>query len=662
MDRYFASLELEPLLPALIQRVQRFDEWIVTTGIMPRWSRSLKVFNGLRADDGENTLNTGKLKADGKQGELTYMHSNHYRNLITHQHALVTSNRAAFSVRAANSDFKSQVQAQLGNNVLDFYLREKRLEQTMKDAVQHTQLWGEGHILQLWNPGLGEPYVTDPATGKVVREGDVETINPLPSDVIRDTNARNLETSPWRIVRLYLNKYELAERFPENAEKILASKQETFDASRWRSGGAAEIDNDLIPAYWFFHRKSDLLPEGRMSFFVEQVVLVDGPLAYEDIPVFSMIPSPVPNMPVGYTPAFDALPLQEAVNIIGSSILSNQKAFGVQNVWTKPGGVTVTQIAGGLNLIESNERPESLQLCATPPELFNFRNMLISEMEAMMGINSVVRGNPEANLKSGAALALVASQAVQFMNGLQSSYNTLQERVGSATLRLLQQYAKTRRVATIVGVKGRAYQKSFVGADLAQAKSVIVEQAPAISKTAAGNIEIANQLLQANMIKRPEEYLSVVTTGKLDPLVEDDTAKLLLVRAENEAMLEGQPHKAHVGEIHADHIQGHLNLLASPEAKQDEGLVTRVLGAVQEHLDLWRSADPAILMITGQQPPPQIPVAPPQPGPNGEVQPPTMEAQQAPLPNMPSLPEGTPEETQAAYEQLAPQPTPMISG
>jgi hypothetical protein len=252
------------------------------------------------------------------------------------------------------------------------------------------------------------------------------------------------------------------------------------------------------------------------------------------------------------------------------------------------------------------------------------------------------------------------------MNGLQSAYVGLQERVGSSTLRLLQQYAKTRRVATIVGVKGRAYQKSFVGADLAQAKSVIVEQAPAISKTAAGNIEIANQLLQANMIKRPEEYLSVITTGKLDPLVEDDTAKLLLVRAENEAMLEGQPHMAHVGEMHADHIQGHLNLLASPEAKANDQLVTAVLAAVQEHLDLWRTADPAILMITGQQPPP-MPMQPPPPPPGGQppqgdIQPPTLEAQQPQGPNMPNLPQGAPEETQAAYEQLAPQMPPMISG
>jgi hypothetical protein len=667
---YFATLDTEDVLPELNRRISRYDEWLSSSGLMTRWARVLKVYNGLKPDDTDMNLNTVRLRSHGKQGELAYLHANHFRNLCQHVLVLVTGQRPALQVRASNSDFKSQVQAQLGNSVLDYYLREKRIEANLKQAVEHCILWGESHVSVLWNPGAGEPYVTDPDTQRVVREGDIEVRNILPNDLIRDSNARRLEDCPWRIVRRVENKHELMAKFPDKASAIGASVTESV-SSRIGQWNDHDADSDLISSYWFFHEKTDLVPEGRMIYFVNGGVLVDGSLPYDGIPIYSMIPSEIPNLPTGYTPSFDALPLQESINIIGSSIISNQRAFGVQNIWTKPGGVSVTEIAGSLNLIETNEKPEALQLCATPPELFNFRQTLIQEMENIMGINSVVRGNPEANLKSGAALALVASQAVQFMSGLQGSYNSAMEGVGGSILRLLQTYAKTTRVATIVGVKGRAYQKQFSGADLAAARSVVVEQVAAVSKTAAGQIEIANQLLQANMIKRPEEYLSVVTTGKLDPLVEDDSAKLLLVRAENEAMLDGRPHMAHVGEIHADHIQGHLNLLASPEAKEDGALVTRVLAAVSEHLTLWRTADPAILMITGQQPPPPPPGVPggpdqgqgPEQGQQGEVSPEVMNQAQPSQPNMPSLPEGAPPESQAAYAQLAPQPTPgMISG
>lgn len=666
MADYFATLQENDVLAELNRRVSRYDEWLSSSGVMSRWARVLKVYNGLKPDDGDQTISTVRLRSGGKQGELAYLHANHFRNLCQHVLVLVTGQRPALQVRASNSDSASQVQAQLGNSVIDYYLREKKVEANLKQAVEHCVLWGESHITTLWNPGAGDPYVTDPETQRVVREGDIEVRNVLPNDVIRDVNARRLADSPWRIIRRVENKYELAARFPDKAQAIMGTNNQSI-TSKIAAYNEYNADSDLIPVYWFFHDKSDLLPDGRMTYFVDGAVLVDGSLAYDGIPVYSLIPSEIPNLPTGYTPSFDALPLQESINIIGSSIISNQRAFGVQNIWTKPGGVSVNQVAGSLNLIESNERPEALQLCATPPELFNFRQTLIQEMENIMGVNSVVRGNPEANLKSGAALALVASQAVQFMSGLQGAYNSAMESVGGAMLRLLQTYAKTTRVATIVGLKGRAYQKQFSGADLAAARSVVVEQVAAVSKTAAGQIEIANQLLQAQMIKRPEEYLSVVTTGKLDPLVEDDSAKLLLVRAENEALLEGRPHLPHVGEIHADHIQGHLNLLASPEAKENPQLVIRVLEAVNEHIALWRSADPAILMITGQQPPPQParPPAPPgaPPGPQGEVSPAVMNQAQPNQPNMPRLPEGAPAESQAAYEQLAPQATPgMVSG
>ena len=52
-------------------------------------------------------------------------------------------------------------------------------------------------------------------------------------------------------------------------------------------------------------------------------------------------------------------------------------------------------------------------------------------METLSGVNSVARGNPEASLQSGTALAMVQSQALQFMSGLQQSYIQLIEDVGT---------------------------------------------------------------------------------------------------------------------------------------------------------------------------------------------------------------------------------------
>ena len=48
---------------------------------------------------------------------------------------------------------------------------------------------------------------------------------------------------------------------------------------------------------------------------------------------------------------FDLLPIQDAVNSLYSTIMTNQNAFGVQNVYVERGSdVQMEQVADGLNL------------------------------------------------------------------------------------------------------------------------------------------------------------------------------------------------------------------------------------------------------------------------------------------------------------------------
>jgi hypothetical protein len=116
----------------------------------------------------------------------------------------------------------------------------------------------------------------------------------------------------------------------------------------------------------------------------------------------------------------------------------------------------------------------------------------------------------------------------------------------------------------------------------------------------------------------------------------------------------GEDVPALITENHKEHIMTHLELLNSPEAKKNPQLVAMVTQHVMEHLDLWRNADPAILMLTGQDPAPPLPMTQ-VPNPN---QMPTQEPmpiqgpEVAQQPNMPSVPQGTDPNSQVAYEQF----------
>lgn len=306
---------------------------------------------------------------------------------------------------------------------------------------------------------------------------------------------------------------------------------------------------------------------------------------------------------------FDLLPIQTAVNSLHSTILTNQHTFGVQNVVVERDcGLTMNEISGGLNLLEINpgsRPPAGLNLTSTPAEIFNYLTTLEREMEMISGINSVARGNPDPkqNLRSGNALALIQSQALQFISGLQQSYIQLIEDVGTNLVKLLQDFAAVPRIAFISGKANATEMKEFKGEDLNSITRVIVDAGNALANTTAGKLEIAGQLLQMGLIKTPEEYLSVLATGKLETMTESQNKQLWLIRSENEALVENKPVIAILTDDHNLHIREHQAVLADSSLRMDPDLLRRTTEHLQAHIDILSNpANAQILIQLGQQP------------------------------------------------------------
>jgi hypothetical protein len=206
-------------------------------------------------------------------------------------------------------------------------------------------------------------------------------------------------------------------------------------------------------------------------------------------------------------------------------------------------------------------------------------------------------------------MALVQSMAIQFNSGLQQSYAQLVEDVGTGVIRLLQNFADTERVATISGKSKRSYMRSWTKHDIADVSNVVVDIANPITKTTSGKLHLADQLLAKGMVESPDQYLQVLTTGKLDPVIEGKQAEIMNVRAENESLSDNDPVVAVATDNHALHITEHKTVLASPEARRDPTIVQATLGHIYQHIDLLRKTDPGLLAILGQQalPPAQPP-------------------------------------------------------
>lgn len=601
---YFAAKPAEDAVPVLKKRADDWFNTLTNNNYLEKVKRCWLAYHGAYFDDnnGGHSISFG-----GEQGELTYLPVNHFRNIAQHILVMVTANRPSFQARSTNTDYKSLVQTNLANSLLDYYMREKRLEKNLRLAVEYAIVMGSGYIKMEWNSTTGEIYDYNEDTQTPVYEGDVVFTNLSPYDVVFDSTKETTDLD-WVITRTWKNKYDIAAKYPEFADKI-KNLQTKSDMAKQRLVSSGHDETVDIPVYEFYHRRSEAMPAGRYLIYLdEDIILSDSPMPYRELPVYRISPSDILGTPYGYTSMFDLLPLQDAVNSLYSTALTNQNAFGVQNIYVPRGAdIAVSQLGGGLNIIEGNQqggKPEPLNLTQTPAEIFNFMQQLVGDMETLSGVSSVARGQPEPSLKSGNALALIQNQSLEFVSGLQGQYIQLIEDIGTGLVNLLKDFAAVPRVAAIAGKHNRTEMKEFSGDDLDGVNRVIVDVGNALAQTTAGRVQIAEQLLQM-MPERltPQQYINIMNTGELDMMTNGINDEITLIQKENERLVDGETKVVAIAtDDHATHILEHKSVLADPDLRNDTDLVNRTLTHIEEHLKLLRETDPDLLTMMKQQP------------------------------------------------------------
>lgn len=624
MDTYWAAADVSEIGSEMMERVDAQKKYLEGTGDIKNLRKSFQAFYGdphIRDVD-------QSLKA---------INVNHFASYIRNVHNMVTGSRPAWEAQAANTDLESQADTELAGGLLDFYMREKHIETKLTDSVLKALFLKEGWISLGWNATGGEVYGVNPESGEPIHEGDFQVGTHTILDVTRDFKRRDMNHT-WYVLREFENKWDIAAKFPEFAEQIAGLEDDARHDFEYELNGAqaanlsGDMASDLVPVYTLFHAKTDAMKNGRMTKILnDEITLFDGPLPYKNIYLFPITAGPHFENSFGHSYLMDLLPIQDALNMSLSAILTNQAANAVQNFQVPKGAAPrVTQLADGMNIWEYDPKAgklERMDLLGTAPEVFNFANLLISQGDLISNVSQIGRGNAPTNM-SGTAMALLQQQAIQSTSGVQNSYTFALENVGTALIELLQTFAVVPRIAMIAGKSKRSMMKQFSNQDLKGIGRVFVNRANPLTKTGAGRMEIANNLLATQgMISTPEQYLGVLTTGTIEPLYQRDNSQRMNILAENEMLMEGTPVQALLTDNHPVHVLEHSCVLDSPEARQNPQVTQTALAHIQEHINLAKSMAPEMAAMLKQQsffqppPPPQGPQGPggpPQPtGPSG---------------------------------------------
>lgn len=635
-DVYWAAVTRDEIADQVNGRCSDFFRTLHESGRMTRWRRAVEAYYGIDSDG--QPKSSHRINFGGEQGELTLVKANHFRSLTRHILTMATADRVAWDARGINTDYETAAATQLAEHVLDYYLSEQGVEQEANAATEYAVLTAEGYVSVLWDVHAGEDHTTEVVTEpvldengqpaldemgepmmqpvldeagepveRVIKTGDVRVRAHAPWMVVRDLTANPRRGMRWCVVREYANKWDLAaQATPEDAAEIISygkDAPEEWDTDIWQWVHEARAEDDVEVRH-FFHAKCEALPQGRYTVVCGSCVLFDGPNPYPDVGVYPMIPSVEMDAGTGYASAWDLLAIQQVSDSIVSTIITQHDAHGVQNILNPDGSnLSPEDFGNGLRVLTYNPnagKPEALQLYELPKVSQYMLEWAKSTMEALSGINAVARGEDEAS--SGSHAALLAAQAMQFQSDTVGARTQLLRQIGTAIVDRLKEFASSPRIAEIVGKDQRHYLEQFTGQDLQGVRRVSVVEGNPATKTLAGRMEMADKLMERGLVKTFEQYAMVLETGRVEPLYEGDRAMMMTIRAENEALSNGEPAPTLITDLHHLHIQEHLAVLASPRARVDERISQAVLMHIQEHIELRKSMDPILAELTGQMP------------------------------------------------------------
>lgn len=594
-NQYFANLPTSECANAVFDRIEGYYNEMRRTGRLALYRNSFMNFYA-------GWIYRASMYKSGEQGELTKSFVNHHRNLLLHIKTQTTQNKVTFKSQVMNSSSQASKTVQLANGLSEYYCEDEDygVDSKGKQAVEDCLVFAESSIVGLWNRFKGRPVVADPVSGFVYRDGDMDYFTITPMDQIINTSHQDRNDVQWRIVRRWVNKYDWAARYPKFAS-------ETKNLSDTESSYGTKLvtlirhDDETIPVFYFFHPPTSAVPKGRLMILADPTTIYeDGPLdqgegkpGYDHVPVYDMIVNTMSGSPFGYTVGFDLIPQQQLYNEIYSALATNNVNFATQCViGMKGGNLHYQNLASGMSYIEydpkvgPNGKPEPLNLLSSKPESYQFLDRIQKNMEIIAGIDSLSRGQVDANITSGQYAALVTTQSVIFNSGIQKAYARMLKQLMTGTIKTVAKNMIGNKMATILGPADEPIAREFSKQELSGIKSVNTDLINPMIQTPAGKMNMADALMKTGLIKDPQAYLSVYTEGDLPNLFSNQESQLRLIKEENEELMKGTKFGCNVLDFHVSHILQHRAMIDSFEARQNPNApwVVATMLHIQDHI------------------------------------------------------------------------------
>lgn len=644
MEKYFAQKDSKELINYLMQFNGQWNN--LTTpyqnGIGAIWARNINYYysNVLRGD-AQSSLNF-----EGQLGELVKMAVPQARSLNTQFLSLTTKQKLHFEPQALSNDAATLADTRIAQALSDQIVIDQNLDQKAYRLAELTSILGSAYLKTCWSPSSGKNKGFDDA-GQPVYNGGLKISVHSVYDVSFDHTKDDFYEQDWAQVKSLRNRWDLIAEHPE-FEMQIRGLPKAFNEGDTVFYWQMNLDQDVVWVYEFFHRSTPALPLGRYTiycdpttpFYDEHSPYVNDNGAY--IPLAEMKPEPIAGTGFGYPNFCNILPLQEMLDHNMSAIASNNNAFAVKSILNPIGNDINVKHIQGLKFINYTPmnmpgagKPEVLDLNTSSAESYKFSDMIVKNMQQIYAINSAIRGEPGAGITSGTAIATLSANAIEFAQNFTKSYINCLETSMFHSILGYANFATEEQVVAVAGPNDSTIAKKFVGEDLKNIKRVQCGIANPLLATAAGKLEVANNLLKTGQFS-VKRYLKILEGAPVDALYDREFDCENFIQEENDA-LRGDTKENVVAAItddHALHMQAHAALLDNFAIRNDANATKKIMDHIYDHFAKAKMADPLLFQMikTGQMPPmqqmQQIQAQATQPPPQPQMPPPPKPAPQ----------------------------------
>ena len=372
------------------------------TKLEDEWRRNEEVIYGTEyrspATSDPTDFLTGLSMESGAPSSSIKM--NYALKYIRFIHAQMSANPPSAIPKPTSDDVNDRRSATIADHLIQHGIREHNIQEEYDLVALDSQVYGTGWVRSWFNPLLGPIYDVNEETKDVVMEGDNEVKRIDIRDVWIDAAATKWGDTRFVFIKHRMSIEQACYMWPAHHEAIKSAKPKQRDS--FFDEQDAE-DTEEIEVYEYIEKG---LPwngnKGRYVWMLDDGLLLSpigiNPFPNAHLPIYPLTDIDVPGQVYGKAITSYLARMQEVLEAIDSTELDNIQAHGVvrlvlpaeaeiQDDGITNNGWEFIKVTGG-----AGREPHFMNPAQMMPDIFNFRNQILTGMQELSGVNESMFG------------------------------------------------------------------------------------------------------------------------------------------------------------------------------------------------------------------------------------------------------------------------------